>query len=288
MTDGFINVLKPPAMSSHDVVYFIRKTYGIKRVGHAGTLDPAAAGVLPVAVGKATRFLEYIEGCGKAYRAELTFGWETDTGDDTGRVTAARDFALPPRATVEQALASFCGRSLQTPPMYSALKVGGRKLYDLARQGVSVERPAREIEITRIELVHLGDKTMLYDVACSKGTYIRTLCADIGAKLGLLAVMSFLVRTQSASFRLEKALTLEEIAASPAEALQPLDSALQHLSAVFLDAAQAAGFRQGKRLRLASAADGIVRVYDEVCRFSGVGRYAAERQVLHPEKVLLP
>ena len=287
MTDGFLNVLKPPAMSSHDVVSFVRRTYGIKKVGHAGTLDPAAAGVLPVAVGKAARFLEYIEGCGKAYRAELTFGYETDTGDDAGRVTARRDFAAPSLEAAQRVLASFLGRSLQTPPMYSALKIGGQKLYDLARRGVSVERPARAIEIGRIELLRLDGKTMLFDVECSKGTYIRTLCADIGAKLGCLAVMSFLVRTRSASFCLEASLTLEEIASSPAAALQPIDSALGHLPALVLDAAQAAAFRQGKKLRLAGGPRGIVRVYDEARAFSGVGLYEAEKETLQPEKVLL-
>lgn len=287
MTDGFLNVLKPPAMSSHDVVSFVRRTYGIKKVGHAGTLDPAAAGVLPVAVGKAARFLEYIEGCGKAYRAELTLGYETDTGDDAGRVTARRDFTAPSAAEARRALASFLGRSLQTPPMYSAIKIGGQKLYDLARRGVSVERPARQIEIGRIELLRLDGGSLLYDVECSKGTYIRTLCADIGAKLGCLAVMSFLVRTRSASFCLEASLTLEEIAAAPAAALQPIDSALGHIPALFLNAAQAADFRQGKKLHLTDAPEGVVRVYDETRAFGGVGLYEAERETLRPEKVLL-
>lgn len=287
MTDGFLNVLKPPAMSSHDVVSSVRRIYGIKKVGHAGTLDPAAAGVLPVAVGKAARFLEYIENLGKAYRAELTFGYETDTGDDTGRVQAERAFAPPGRAQVERVLTSFLGPSLQTPPMYSALKIGGQKLYDLARRGVHVERPARPIEIARIELLQLHSDTLCFDVECSKGTYIRTLCADIGARLGCLAVMSFLVRTRSASFRLEESLTLEEIAAAPVSALRPIDSALEHISAVFLDANQAAGFRQGKRLRCQGASDGIVRVYDETRSFIGTGLYKAPQEVLHPEKVLL-
>ena len=184
MTTGIINVLKPPGMTSHDVVAVIRKIYRQKRVGHAGTLDPAAAGVLPVFVGPATRLIEYTTDTRKSYRVELTFGYETDTGDDTGNVTAISDTcSLPSVGQITHILPEFIGDIEQVPPMHSAIKHHGTRLYELARQGISVERVSRTITIDDIRIIHASGPRLLFDVqGCSKGTYIRTLSAAISAK----------------------------------------------------------------------------------------------------------
>jgi tRNA pseudouridine55 synthase len=200
MTAGIINVLKPPGMTSHDVVAFIRRLYGEKRVGHAGTLDPAAAGVLPIFIGRATRLLEYSADGEKSYRAEISWGYETDTGDDTGKIIFSAPCVVPDFDQLNEILHSFVGTSEQIPPMYSAVKIGGKKLYELARQGIAIDRPARTIEIRSIALKKLTDKKAIFDVTCSKGTYIRALCTDIGRKAGCPAVMSFLVRTRVGLF----------------------------------------------------------------------------------------
>ena len=211
MTGGILNVLKPPGMTSHDVVSFIRKIYSIKRVGHAGTLDPAAAGVLPIAVGPATRLIEYFAENNKSYRVELTLGYETDSGDDTGKVIRTSGEPIPRTETITAVLTSFTGPIAQVPPMYSAVKVKGKRLYELAREGKVIERKARDVIIHNISLLNVTGSKILFDVDCSKGTYIRSLCMDFGQKIGIPAVMSFLIRTKVGPFLLSEAHTLEEI-----------------------------------------------------------------------------
>jgi len=286
MADGFLNLLKAPGMSSHDVVAHVRRVLQTKKVGHAGTLDPASAGVLPVALGKATRLIEYMAGADKAYRAELTFGVRTDSGDDTGRVIErCENFTMPDEAALREALAAFRGAIEQTPPMHSAIKIGGKRLYELARQGQSVERPRRRVVIHAISFLKCGGKTLLFDVTCSKGTYIRSLCMDIGARLHLPATMSFLVRTRVGSFSLSDAVTLEELQEMREKALLPPDAVVGHLQRVCLDKAQAASFCQGQRLCWPeAAAEAFVRVYDAAEAFVGIGRLSGAE--LMPVKVL--
>ena len=227
MTEGFLNILKPPGMSSHDVISVARRVLGIKKIGHAGTLDPGAAGVLPVAVGRAARLVEYLSDADKSYRAELTLGMATDSGDDMGQVIErCADFALPTAEQLETVLQSFVGEIVQVPPAYSAIKINGQRACDLARQNIAVEIPERRIRIHRIELLAQRENVLLLDVDCSKGTYIRTLCADIGTKLGIPATMSFLVRTRVGDFSLADACTLEELAARGYSAQQPLPAGL--------------------------------------------------------------
>jgi tRNA pseudouridine55 synthase len=168
MQSGIINVLKPPGMTSHDVVSFIRRLYGIKRVGHAGTLDPAAAGVLPVFIGNATRLVEYLADAGKSYRAELTFGFETDTGDDTGKIINRCPCTVLDSTQIKETLASFLGVNEQIPPMHSAIKIGGKKLYELARQGQVVERKPRKIVIDSISLITESQSRIVFDVTDRK------------------------------------------------------------------------------------------------------------------------
>ncbi len=208
--DGIINVLKPTGMTSFDVVGYLRSVLRMKKIGHTGTLDPAAAGVLPVCTGKATKAIEFLMNKDKVYRAELTLGIETDTQDGTGRVIRKKEVSVS-ESRIEDALKSFVGSYNQIPPMYSALKVDGKKLYELARSGIEVERNAREVKVHFVNILDVKSNRVIFDVGCSKGTYIRTLCSDIGEKLGCGGHMSFLVRTKSGVFNISDSLTLEEI-----------------------------------------------------------------------------
>ncbi|HHW48608.1 MAG TPA: tRNA pseudouridine(55) synthase TruB [Clostridiaceae bacterium] len=210
--DGILNVLKPPGMTSFDVVSYLRGMLKIKKIGHAGTLDPGAAGVLPVCIGRATKSIEYLMDKDKSYRVELTLGISTDTQDAEGQVVERHHVNLTEQQIVE-GISHFTGKIKQVPPMYSAVRVKGKRLYELARAGVTVEREAREVEIYSIRILNIFDNNtkVLFDVMCSKGTYVRTLCADIGKKLGCGAHMSFLIRTKAGAFDICDALTLEDI-----------------------------------------------------------------------------
>ena len=288
MTQGILNVLKPPGMTSHDIVSFVRKAYKLKRVGHAGTLDPAAAGVLPVFLGQATRLIEYQADADKSYRAELTFGYATDTGDDTGRIIEQASFKLPELEKITDCLSSFQGVIKQIPPMYSAIKVNGQKLYDLARAGITIERESREVLIHSIKLVTITDSTLLFDVTCSKGTYIRTLCIDIGQALNIPAVMSFLVRTRVGSFHLQDAYSLEEISCSAESILLPQEKAVDHLDCVHVNQADSLAFRNGRSILMptSNAKSNLLRIYDDRNIFIGIA--TAQGQVLTPKKVFHP
>lgn len=252
--DGVLNVLKPPGMTSHDVVAVVRRLLRQKRVGHTGTLDPGAAGVLPVCVGQATRLAEYLSELGKVYRAEVVFGVATDTQDGFGSVTERRPCPGLTAAAVRDVLPRFTGPVRQVPPMVSAVKVGGRRLYELAREGREVERAARTVTIHRLALLHFQpgpEPVARLEVACSKGTYVRVLAADIGAALGVPAHLAHLVRTAAGPFDLTGSVTLEELAAGPVEQyLLPAAAAVAFLPQVVLDAAAAAGVRHGRVPRL--------------------------------------
>lgn len=215
--DGIINVYKEKGYTSHDVVAIVRKTLNIKKVGHTGTLDPDAEGVLPVCIGQATKLADYIMAERKSYRAEITFGAETTTQDASGEVVEKFDYEFDEDA-LREAVKSFIGEQTQLPPMYSAIKVNGKKLYELAREGKEIERKTRKIEIFDIKIVEImpPDKAII-DVDCSKGTYIRTLCSDIGKKLGWGAYMSQLTRTASGNFLIKDAIKLDELKEKAAE-----------------------------------------------------------------------
>lgn len=218
--DGIINILKPPGMTSFDVVGYLRGILKTKKIGHTGTLDPGAVGVLPVCVGSATKAIEFMTEKDKVYRAELTLGVSTDTQDSTGQVLEIRDVKVKEEDIIE-VMKEFAGRISQIPPMYSAIKVEGKKLYELARSGINIERKPREIEIYFINIVKISMNTLdngrketkvLFDVGCSKGTYIRTLCSDIGERLGCGGHMSFLVRLSAGAFEISSSITLEKLA----------------------------------------------------------------------------
>lgn len=219
---GVIIINKPAGITSHRVISACRRMFGTRQVGHAGTLDPMARGVLPVFIGRAVKASDYVMAHDKEYLAEMKLGLTTDTEDITGE-TLTRCGDIPAENAVLEACESFAGRIMQTPPMYSAIKVGGRKLVDIARDGGEIEREAREVMIYSLSAEKLDEVTYSLRVHCSKGTYIRTLCADIGKKLGCGAVMSSLVRTRTGDFTLADSLTLEELdAMAPAERVSRL------------------------------------------------------------------
>jgi len=211
--EGIINVLKSPGMTSSDVVVWIRKILKIKKVGHTGTLDPGVAGVLPICVGKGTRLAEYITEQGKAYIAEVTFGVTTDTQDSYGKVIRETSPILN-RSELERILSNFTGKISQVPPMYSAVRKEGKHLYEYARKGIPIEINPREVSIYKLNLEEWFDGQFpkaILDIECSKGTYIRTICHDLGQTLGCGAHMSYLVRVRSGPFKIQESWTLEEI-----------------------------------------------------------------------------
>ncbi|MDE6110854.1 MAG: tRNA pseudouridine(55) synthase TruB, partial [Eubacterium sp.] len=208
--NGIICIDKKQDITSFGVCAKLRGILGEKKVGHTGTLDPMAEGVLPVMLGGATRFLNFLPESDKGYRASFILGKTTDTLDITGNVTAEYEVHST-QEDVLNALSSFKGKIMQTPPMYSAVSVNGKRLYELARQGIEVERNEREIEIKKLELVGFENGEYVIDVFCSKGTYIRSLIDDIGKKLGCGAVMTSLVRTSAMGFSLENCVTLDEL-----------------------------------------------------------------------------
>lgn len=209
---GVILVNKHKGVTSHDIVFKIRKLFMTKKVGHTGTLDPLATGVLPVLIGRSAKAAEYLLSENKKYVAEIKLGITTDTEDITGNILTKAD-ALPTQNEFFDACKHFEGEIMQVPPMYSALKVDGKKLVDLARQGIEIERQARKITVFSIEPEVINEAAGIYKmtVACSKGTYIRTLCADIGAYLGCGAAMQELMRVESGDFKLENAYTIDEL-----------------------------------------------------------------------------
>ena len=252
--DGFLVLNKPLGKTSSDCVVFVRKRLPRgTAIGHGGTLDPMASGVLPVCVGAATRLFDYIIDKQKTYVAELQLGVVTDTQDATGAVVERRSVNVT-EADVRAALPRFIGEIWQRPPMYSAIKRGGKRLYELARRGESVEVAPRACRVDDVRLTaSLGDGRYRLEVDCGKGVYIRTLCHDIGAYLGCGGHMASLERTRAGVFTLENALTLEEVDALGAEGLEarllPMDAAIAHLSAVRVEARHRAAVRNGMPLR---------------------------------------
>ena len=279
--DGIVCVDKPAGMTSFLCVAILRRLLGVKKVGHAGTLDPNATGVLPLLVGRATKTLDRLPIHDKSYTATLRFGAVSDTLDVWGTVTET-GAPLPTRAAVEAALPAFRGDIQQVPPMTSALKKDGVRLYELARQGIEIQREARPVTIYALDLLDYNETTgeLTLHCACSKGTYIRSICDDLGRVLGCGAVMTALRRTAAAGYTLEDCITVEE-AKALAEAGQlqnrilPIETILAAYPAITVTAPQAARFRNGGALdlaRLKTAVEGPVRVYDPdgVCIALGV------------------
>lgn len=275
--NGIVVVDKPDGWTSHDVIGKLRGVLGERRMGHSGTLDPLATGVLPVFVGRATRAVEFCEADEKEYIAGLRTGIVTDTQDITGTMLETRDGTIT-RQQLANIIPEFTGRQLQLPPMYSAIKYKGKKLYELARRGVEVERQPREIEIRCLEIQDFRDGDYILRIVCTKGTYVRTLCHDIGQRLGCGAAMSSLRRVRAGGFSLDGAVTIEEIvsAASAGSAetlLRPVDSVFSEYPAITVDPDSEEKCRHGAEFALAGTGSGRYRVYSESGEFLLLGQF---------------
>lgn len=272
--NGIMLIDKPCDWTSHDVVGKLRGILHERRIGHSGTLDPMATGLLVVFVGRATRAVEFAEADSKEYIAGLRLGISTDTQDITGN-TLKRSNSLPSKAELEQALSAFKGEISQIPPMYSAIKVGGRKLYELARRGESVERKPRRVTIDKLDIIGENESDYVLDVVCSKGTYIRTLCNDIGDTLGCGGCMSSLRRVKAGAFSIEKAHTIDEIQAAADnggldEIIIPVDRLFSAYPELTVRDTEEKKLRNGNVIKLA-APNGTYRVYTETGGFLLLG-----------------
>ena len=314
MIDGILIVDKPIGLTSHDVVARLRRILKTKRIGHTGTLDPFATGVLVMLVGKATRLAQFLDRDAKEYEAVIRFGFETDTGDGTGRRKAKGEGRKAEELKIEEienVLAIFRGEIEQTPPMYSAKKVDGKKLYELARKGVEIERkpvkvsiyelkiiePQRAQRNTEKEIIDQKPKTEDYAlrVACSAGTYVRTLAEDIGKKIGVGAHLAELRRTKAGKFDLSKAVTMEDLeeivaAAKLNDILISMNEAVSHLPKVVLNAEQIKNTQNGKRLkseRIEIENNQAIRMIDAAENLIAIGFYLKQEKSIQPKLVLI-
>jgi len=298
--DGVINVNKPAGWTSQDVCAKLRNRLHIKKIGHTGTLDPMATGVLPVCTGKATRIIEYYGHDRKSYHASMKLGLVTDTLDITGEVIETHSFADVSEKAVREAFRAYTGHISQIPPKYSALKVDGKRAYELAREGKDFELRAREIEIfsNDISRLDLESGEIEFEVVCSKGTYIRTICDDIGRTLGCGAVMTALERTASGFFTIGNSAGIDEVSEDPERYIIPMDETLINLGRIILDDNRVIAFINGNSTRKGGYAvtepsrfGGLYRVYGkypeegDVPAFLGVA--AVDNGGLIPQKVLI-
>lgn len=285
--DGIIVIDKPSGKTSHDMVYFVRRLTGIKKVGHTGTLDPAATGVLPVCIGRATKVCDMLTNADKAYRVSFVLGMTTDTLDAEGEVLTDQPVTAT-REEIAQAVQSFLGEIVQIPPMYSAVKVNGKKLYELARSGISVERKERRVTIKNIDILDIDMEsfTVTMDVECSKGTYIRTLCDDIGMKLGCGAFVSKLQRRKSGIFDIKNSYTIEELIRIKeenrlSECIMPVDSLFLEYPEVVVDEKDEKKVRNGMRVPCNHLCDGkMYRIYSEKGEFLALSKAQGGQLVL--------
>ena len=283
MVNGILIVNKPEGWTSQDVVSKLRGVFHEKRVGHGGTLDPMATGVLPVFFGRATRAVEFFEHADKKYVATVRMGQITDTQDTTGNVLELRKAAVS-EEDVARVLSKFIGKIEQIPPMYSAIKIGGKKLYELARAGKEIERKPRQIEIFSLEMTHIEGNDWKLCVHCSKGTYVRTLCHDIGMALGCGACMASLERIAAGAYELAESALMEEIIADENRdsRLLPVDSLFANVPKLTLTAAQEKCVRNGASFTMRSLDAGRYRVYAQNGEFLALCE--CKNEVLHTVK----
>ncbi len=294
--DGIINFFKPKGMTSHDAVYYFRKLYKTKKVGHTGTLDPMATGVLPICIGKATRVSEYLIDVDKEYIGELTLGIQTDTQDKEGKIINSSNKEVD-KESIIKIFKDFKGEQEQIPPMYSAKKVNGKKLYKLAREGIVIERKANIINISKLDIIHNTDnKKIVFYVKCSKGTYIRTLCNDIGNKLKTYGHMSFLLRVGVGDFKLSNSFGSDTLSKMTRierkQVLLQMDSALRHLKFIEIKGSNYKHLINGMKLEVNPYYEikdnESIRVY---CKdqFIGIGKLITEnnKRMIKMAKVLI-
>lgn len=288
--DGVLNIHKATGMTSHDVVAKIRKLLKQKRVGHAGTLDPAASGVLPICIGQGTRVAEYLSESGKAYQAEIHFGIVTDTYDAEGTILRTSDTSMLTLAQIEAILPQFLGPQMQMPPLYSAIKLQGQPAYKRMRAGEEITLAARPIEIYALSILDWQSPRLTLAVDCSKGTYIRSLAYDLGEQLGVGAHLSALVRTRSGPFTLSESFTLAQVAEAVeqgtiAQLLTSADAVLQHYPALHLDAATVAQVLHGNPFSYNEPPAVLARVYDTEGQFLAIATWNDEQRMWQPRKV---
>ena len=284
---GILNINKPRGLTSHDVVDRVRELSGIRRVGHAGTLDPIATGVLVICLGRATRLVRFIMDSPKVYRATLRLGVSTTTHDAEGEVTRE----APVNVTleeIEEALKSFTGTIEQVPPLYSAIKVGGRRLYELAREGKEVNPPPRTVEIYRLEVVRWDSPFLTLEVECSPGTYIRALARDLGDKLGCGAHVTELTRLRSGRFALEDAVTLEDLEGGKLKQfLLPPEVAVADFPSVILEKGEEKRIRMGQKVKgTPQGGDGLHKVYSFDGRFLGLAEWDPVARMWQPRLII--
>jgi len=288
---GYLVIDKPAGWTSHDVVGRVRRLTGERKVGHAGTLDPAATGVLPVAIGSATRSLEFLAESSKTYIAEITFGITTDSYDGDGVVRSISSIEGVSEELLISALRSFEGAIEQIPPMHSAIKIGGKRLYELARKGEEIERTARVVMVHQIEVLSCNGPVASICVDCSKGTYVRSIAQDLGEHFGCGAYLSNLVRVRSGPFDLQDAWTIKELESLDlagtweTTAVHPDVGALS-LDAIIVDSQQAIDWGHGKLIDALDEHGGRVRVYDENGYWLGIGQGEPESFSWQPHKVV--
>ncbi len=294
--NGIFNINKPTGMTSHDVVAKIRKLLKQKRVGHAGTLDPAASGVLPICVGQATRVAEYLSKSGKAYTAEIVFGIVTDTYDSEGAVIRTSSVENLSLAQIEEALPHFTGPQMQLPPRYSAIKLQGQPAYKRVRAGEEVSLEPRPIIISQLNILSWQPSRLTLAIECSKGTYIRSLAYDLGEYLNCGAYLDKLVRTRSGPFTLSESITLEQLAdAVTSETVEnhlyPPDKVLQDYPALVLDAVTTQHVQHGNAFKYdaqrAYTHAQLARVYDEAGHFLAIAEWDAQQEIWKPKKVFV-
>ena len=282
--NGLINLNKPVGPSSFQMIAQLRRLTGERKLGHAGTLDPLASGVLPICVGKAVRLSEYLQTDHKVYEAEVTFGVRTTTDDAEGQVIARQPVTLT-REEVESVLREFVGEQEQVPPQFAAIKIGGRPLYKSARRGQTIDVPPRHINIERLTLLSWDSPRAQVEVACSKGTYIRALARDLGQRTGCGAYLSALTRTQCGAFSLRDAVSIETLAGDWRTHLLPMDFGLQHWAAVRLDDAQIKRILNGLSVESDEQFATPVRAYDGLGQFVAVLKFNPAHGTLRHEKV---
>lgn len=295
MINGILNIKKEKGFTSHDVVAKLRGILHQKKIGHTGTLDPDAEGVLPVCLGKATRLCDKIGDWDKTYQATLRLGVTTDTEDTSGTVLEEKPVKID-EESVREIISSFVGEYEQIPPMYSAKKVRGKKLYELAREGVVIERKPCRVTVHSIDIQEVCLPYVTFSVRCSKGTYIRSLCRDIGEKVGCGGCMAALTRTQVAFFDINDALTLKQVeslrdSGTLFEHIRSIDSVFADYPAVTVSAKAEKKLYNGNPLPWNACtvtegdASGMYRVYDKEGHFIGIYRKAAQSDILHPDKL---
>lgn len=290
--DGIININKPSGPTSFAVVAQLRRLVGEGRVGHGGTLDPLASGVLPLFLGRATRLVEYLQEHRKTYRAGIALGVATDTYDAQGRVVATADASGVTRSSIAEALSCFLGAITQTPPVFSAIKRGGRPMYELARQGLASEVDSRQVNIYRLEVIDFCHSLLTIDVECSKGTYIRSLANDLGEKLGIGAHLASLVRTAYGPFNINDAVSLEhltEMAAGGAVSalVQPMDSVLTLWPMTALTEEQEQDVICGRKLTIEAGETKRLRAYGPDGHLLALLSLDSESGAWQPNKVFI-